>query len=235
MRCDEAAPENAARGRGSARRGGIAADRARPSRRAGLSPIEIEAGAPRRRMLRTARKTSRPSPPGAIRGETSASRWQWPLSRLQSAILALIVANAIVVGWRGDFVRAMPQTASFYAWLGMPVNVRGLDFDGLATTTEQHDGVPILVIGGNIVNITGKTEDRAASALCRTQCRATGDLFLDGGAAAHRRCRRAKASPSTPGSLRRRRMPTTWWCVSSIATTFWPGHADHGSHPDRRR
>ena len=52
----------------------------------------------------------------------------------------------------------MPQTASFYAWLGLPVNIRGLDFDSLATTTEQHEGVPILVVGGNIVNITGKTE-----------------------------------------------------------------------------
>ena len=86
-------------------------------------------------------------------------RLQWPLSRLQSAILVLIVLNAIVVGWRGDFVRAMPQTASFYGWLGLPVNVRGLDFDGLTTATEQHDGVPILVVRGNIVNIAGKTEN----------------------------------------------------------------------------
>jgi predicted Zn finger-like uncharacterized protein len=85
-------------------------------------------------------------------------RLQWPLSRLQSGILALIVANAIVIGWRDDFVRAMPQTASFYAWLHLPVNIRGLDFENLATTTEQHEGVPILVIGGNIVNITGKPE-----------------------------------------------------------------------------
>ncbi|MFZ1921878.1 MAG: zinc-ribbon domain-containing protein [Xanthobacteraceae bacterium] len=86
-------------------------------------------------------------------------RLQWPLLRLQSAILALIVFDAIVVGWRGDFVRAMPQTASFYAWLGLPVNVRGLDFGGLTTATEQHDGVPILVVRGNIVNITDKTEN----------------------------------------------------------------------------
>jgi len=86
------------------------------------------------------------------------ARWQWPLSRLQSAMLALIVIDAIVVGWRGDFVRAMPQTASFYAWLGLPVNVRGLDFGGLTTSTEQHDGVPILVVGGKIINVTGKTE-----------------------------------------------------------------------------
>lgn len=85
-------------------------------------------------------------------------RWQWPLSRLQSAMLALIVIDAIVVGWRGDFVRAMPQTASFYAWLGLPVNVRGLDFGRLTTSTEQHDGVPILVVGGKIINVTGKTE-----------------------------------------------------------------------------
>ena len=84
-------------------------------------------------------------------------RWQWPLSQLQSGILALIVANAIVIGWRGDFVRAMPQTASFYAWFGLPVNIRGLDFENLGTATEQHDDVPILVIGGDIVNITGKT------------------------------------------------------------------------------
>jgi predicted Zn finger-like uncharacterized protein len=85
-------------------------------------------------------------------------RWHWPLSRLQSAMLALIVLDAIVVGWRGDFVRALPQTASFYAWLGLPVNVRGLDFDGLTTTTEQHDGVPILVVSGKLINVKGKTE-----------------------------------------------------------------------------
>jgi hypothetical protein len=84
---------------------------------------------------------------------------QWPLSRLQSAILALIIVDAIVVGWRADFVRAMPQTASFYAWIGMPVNLRGLNFDSLATSTEQHEGVPILVVEGNIANETSKTAD----------------------------------------------------------------------------
>ena len=47
----------------------------------------------------------------------------WPLSRLQSAILALIIVDAIIVGWRSDFVRFMPQTASFYAAIGMPVNI----------------------------------------------------------------------------------------------------------------
>jgi predicted Zn finger-like uncharacterized protein len=86
-------------------------------------------------------------------------KWAWPLSHLQSAILALIIFDAIIVGWRTDFVRAMPQMASFYAAIGMPVNLRGLNFDSLATATEQHEGVPILVVEGNIVNDTSKTAD----------------------------------------------------------------------------
>ena len=92
-------------------------------------------------------------------GPAKRKGWHWPLSRLQSGILALIVLDAIVVGWRADFVRAMPQTASFYAWIGLPVNLRGLNFEDLATTTEQHEGLPILVVGGNIVNATSKTEN----------------------------------------------------------------------------
>jgi predicted Zn finger-like uncharacterized protein len=83
----------------------------------------------------------------------------WPLSRLQSAILALVIVDGIVVGWRTDFVRALPQTASFYAAIGMPVNLRGVAFDGLTTNTEQHEGVPILVVEGNIVNNAGRMVD----------------------------------------------------------------------------
>ena len=86
-------------------------------------------------------------------------RLVWPLSHMQSVILALIIVDAIVVGWRTDFVRVMPQTASFYAAIGMPVNLRRLNFDGLATATEQHESVPILVVEGNIVNDTSKTAE----------------------------------------------------------------------------
>jgi predicted Zn finger-like uncharacterized protein len=101
--------------------------------------------------------------------ETSAARrypqrsklaWlRWPLSAVQSGILALVLVDAIVIGWRTDFVRLMPQTASFYAWIGMPVNLRGLDFDNLSTATEQHEGVPILVVEGEIFNETRRIVD----------------------------------------------------------------------------
>jgi predicted Zn finger-like uncharacterized protein len=84
---------------------------------------------------------------------------RWPLSNLQSVILALLVIDAIVVGWRNDFVRVFPQTASFYATLGLPVNLRGVILSDIATTTEQRDGVPILVVEGNIVNDTRRIVD----------------------------------------------------------------------------
>jgi predicted Zn finger-like uncharacterized protein len=82
---------------------------------------------------------------------------RWPLSRRQTAVLALVFINVLVVGWRSDFVRALPQTASFYAAMGLPVNLRGLTFDGVTTAAEQHEGIPILVVEGNVVNDARKT------------------------------------------------------------------------------
>jgi hypothetical protein len=73
--------------------------------------------------------------------------------------LALALLDTILVGWRSDVVRALPQTASFYSLLGLPVNLRGLVFDNVATVTEQHEGVPILVVEGNVVNTTRRNED----------------------------------------------------------------------------
>jgi predicted Zn finger-like uncharacterized protein len=85
--------------------------------------------------------------------------WHWPLSNLQSGILALLIVDAVLVGWRNDVVRVLPQTASFYSMLGLSVNLRGLALDGVTTTTEQHEGVPILVVEGSVVNDTRKIVD----------------------------------------------------------------------------
>jgi predicted Zn finger-like uncharacterized protein len=84
---------------------------------------------------------------------------RWPLTPLQTTILALVIIDFVLVGWRSDVVRAVPQTASLYALMGLPVNLRGLAFDGIATTTEEHEGVPILVVEGNIVNEARKAVD----------------------------------------------------------------------------
>jgi predicted Zn finger-like uncharacterized protein len=85
--------------------------------------------------------------------------WHWPLSNLRSGILALLIVDAFLVGWRGDFVRILPQSASFYSMLGLPVNLRELALDSVSTTTEQHEGVPILAVEGSVVNNTRKIVD----------------------------------------------------------------------------
>ena len=90
---------------------------------------------------------------------SKASSLRWPLSMVQTGILAVALIDIVLIGWRSDVVRALPQTASFYAMLRLPVNLRNLTFNDMATSMEQHEGVPILVVEGNVFNTAHKIED----------------------------------------------------------------------------
>jgi predicted Zn finger-like uncharacterized protein len=65
-------------------------------------------------------------------------------------ILAAILVGLVI--WRGDVVRVMPQTASLYAHLGLPVNLRGLAIEDVRVTKEIQDDIAVLVVEGRIVN-----------------------------------------------------------------------------------
>jgi predicted Zn finger-like uncharacterized protein len=65
------------------------------------------------------------------------------------------LAVALIV-WRGDVVRLLPQTATFYKMVGFEVNLRGLAFKDIKITNETVDGKPVLVIEGMIVGQTKK-------------------------------------------------------------------------------
>jgi predicted Zn finger-like uncharacterized protein len=92
----------------------------------------------------------------ARRAKGGRRRLQLPsLSRLQALILGLLIVDAMLIGWREDVVRLFPQTASLYDAIGLSVNLRGLSLDDLSTATEMHEGVPILLVRGKIVNVTG--------------------------------------------------------------------------------
>jgi hypothetical protein len=69
---------------------------------------------------------------------------------LSVAILALVAINTGLVAWRADVVRFLPQTASLYAAIGLPVNLRGLVFEDIVTRRETQDGVQMLVVEGMI-------------------------------------------------------------------------------------
>ncbi len=128
-----------------------------------LAPVDLDAGRPpididaahAAEAVRPAQNDVESYAARFSRRPAKSRRQVWSLTRLQGAILALLIVDAIVVGWRRDIVRVLPQTASFYASIGLPVNLRGLGFDAVTTSTEQHDGVPILVVQGNIINRTG--------------------------------------------------------------------------------
>jgi predicted Zn finger-like uncharacterized protein len=75
-----------------------------------------------------------------------------PAAWLPGLILVLAALCATLLGWRKDIVRHVPQLASFYASIGLPVNLRGLAFTDVKLRSEMHDGVPVLLVEGTIVS-----------------------------------------------------------------------------------
>jgi predicted Zn finger-like uncharacterized protein len=88
------------------------------------------------------------------RANEEASRWpwRWPLGTWPSAVLALIAINAALIGGRAEVVRWVPQTASLYAAIGLPVNLRGLVFANVTSQKEMQDGVQVLMVEGTIMS-----------------------------------------------------------------------------------
>jgi hypothetical protein len=80
-------------------------------------------------------------------------------SRLTIAILALVAVNLGLVAWRIEVVRYLPQTAVIYEAIGLPVNLRGLEFKSITVVAETHDGVRVLVVDGSIVNVAGRSTE----------------------------------------------------------------------------
>jgi predicted Zn finger-like uncharacterized protein len=122
---------------------------------AGLTPLEKATDLTLRNALRPRHNLpvlSRGAQPPAPRRFVP----RWPITRLQAGIVALALVDFLLVGWRTDIVRKLPQTASFYELAGLPVNLRGLAFHGITTTTVRDGGKPVLVVEGDIVNNTAK-------------------------------------------------------------------------------
>jgi predicted Zn finger-like uncharacterized protein len=117
-----------------------------------LPPIEHEpaAGAPLPEDIETvaARRA---------REQARKLRFGWPLSLWPSAILACMLLDLGLIGWRVDIVRVVPQTASLYAAIGLPVNLRGLVFAEVTTEAVTNEGVPVLFIQGQIVSTAKRT------------------------------------------------------------------------------
>ncbi len=80
-------------------------------------------------------------------------------SRWTILILILFGMNIAIIAGRHQIVRYLPQTASLFASIGLPVNLRNLEFDDIKISKETQDGVSILIIEGKIVNTAGTATD----------------------------------------------------------------------------
>jgi predicted Zn finger-like uncharacterized protein len=99
---------------------------------------EIETFAARRQRLKMRRQQSRRS-----------SRWT-------AIILVLFAFNVALVGARNEVVRYLPQTASLFAAIGLPVNLRNLKFENVRISKEGQDAAAMLIIEGRIVSNSRK-------------------------------------------------------------------------------
>jgi predicted Zn finger-like uncharacterized protein len=73
---------------------------------------------------------------------------------LVATMLAAVLIFCIVS--RESLVRAAPELASLYAAIGFRVNLRGLDFQNISTKQEIQDGITVLAIEGEVVNVASR-------------------------------------------------------------------------------
>lgn len=71
-----------------------------------------------------------------------------------ATMLAALILLAGAVFQRERIVAAVPDLASLYRLAGFEVNLRGLTFVDVATHRETENGQPVLVVEGQISNVT---------------------------------------------------------------------------------
>jgi len=70
-------------------------------------------------------------------------------------LFIVLVIAGLLVG-RNEIVAAFPETAPYYQKLGLPITEElGLEFRHLDSERVQQDGVPLLVVEGEIHNLAG--------------------------------------------------------------------------------
>ena len=131
----------------------------RPAKARSRSPAATSTRSARRKASKRAKEKRRFTLP----------KLSWPLAPLPTALLGLGATVAILIGWRTDVVRLMPQTASLYSTIGLGVNLRGVVFENIKTSREIHEGVPVMVVEGEIVSVSRKAGRSPAPSLRRAQ------------------------------------------------------------------
>jgi predicted Zn finger-like uncharacterized protein len=71
-------------------------------------------------------------------------------------ILAVVCGTGAALWGRAQVVRMVPVTAAIYAGIGLPVNLRGLEFRDVRSELAGAGADMVLVVEGAIANISGR-------------------------------------------------------------------------------
>jgi predicted Zn finger-like uncharacterized protein len=109
---------------------------------------------------------------------------------LVGVLILLVVASAVI--GRNQIVAGFPASASIYQKLGLPVALElGLRFEGVTSKRVQEGGVAVLVVEGEVVNVSDRNRPVPPIVLS----------LLDGGARRLQQERfRAEAAELEPGA-----------------------------------
>lgn len=102
-----------------------------------------------------------PSPSPTPRRKTvapfvPAARKRHPPVPLGFVAVLLFCVISVGLMSRQSVVRAAPELATLYAVIGLPVNLRGLEFQNIRTRQEIQDGITVLAIEGEVENVANR-------------------------------------------------------------------------------
>jgi len=131
---------------------------------AGVPPAEgaltVDASAAREAPVQApgpARVSERGGMMRRLRGGLAA-----PLRHIPAALLlavGILAGVTALLSQRARVVRLVPETARLYAAIGMPVNLRGLEFRGVASGVTGTGNEAVLTVEGEIVNPSARAVD----------------------------------------------------------------------------
>lgn len=73
------------------------------------------------------------------------------------AVAAGLAGLAFAIPAREAVVRALPDTAKLYAMIGLPVNVRGVEFSQFTAERSTVAGLSVLTIEGSVSNVVDRS------------------------------------------------------------------------------
>ncbi len=97
-----------------------------------------------------------PSPKKRLKFRIPTIRIGKPRMATAATIAGFALAIALIAG-RDRVASVFPDLASLYALAGIPVNLRGLDFQDVETSETIENGVPVLAVTGSIENVSKET------------------------------------------------------------------------------